>query len=115
MVMVDDEKLKHNRLALLKEIATGDYRRSIALNLSNVYKGRGNEALKAKDFPEAFTQYQNALKYDPGNLSLLRNVSMIALRDLQDTTRAVTYLSEYIRLNPSDTTAPKLLRNLTEE
>lgn len=107
-----DLALKVYRQALEKPVISPKDRRDILYNISNVYKDIGNRFLESQNYRNAVSSYENALKYDQNNSSLLLNTGLIYSRMLNDRAKARPFLERYLELNPSDSRVREYFKSL---
>lgn len=107
-----DLALEAYERALQKPLLTKDQEAEIRFNQSNIYKDRGNLAMRNVDYEAAVRLYRKAAEYDPSDPRLLLNIGLIYNQHLGDRTNAKIYLERYLELEPNDTRVRQLLTTL---
>jgi tetratricopeptide (TPR) repeat protein len=87
-------------------------RKEVIFNTSNIYKDRGNRLIKADNLSGAVEAFIKALEYDPENAKLMYNIGLIYVQYLKRKDLGLPFLESYLKLNPTDENAEKLIRQL---
>jgi tetratricopeptide (TPR) repeat protein len=84
-------------------------RKEVHLNLSNLYKDRGQRLAQAEDYVGSVEAFKKALEYNPGDDEVTYNIGLIYVKYLKQMDLGLLYLEEYLQKHPSEQSVAELV------